>query len=131
MIDEDFRTKLKSYADAFNVPVEKDKVSEEQPRFRVEFERAESNPETFTNGAALAGESIFDVEVAGQAPDKAMVQNLADAIKAGLNGFSGTVGGTVFLGAWVSDHSDDYEPHLLDYDDGTFTASFRVQVIEG
>ncbi len=129
MNDEDFYARLKTLIAAYSTSVEKSKVSEEQPPARVEYERAEQNTDTFLNGAAGLTETLYDVEVGG--PDDNAVQIQAAAIKAGLNGFSGAMGSTVALGCWVSDHSDDYEPHLLDADEGTYLATFRVQVIEG
>lgn len=46
----------------------------------------------------------------------------------GLNGYQGTVGGTIFLGVFTQDQSDQYEPKLLDEDEGYFVGSFQAQV---
>ncbi len=132
MIDEDFRQKLLTYA--VGLPVEKGKVSEDQPQaLRVEFERGESNTETYTSGAGALTETLFDVEVQGTspAPVQALVAQVkADQVNGGLNGFAGAMGASTVLGCWVMDHDDDYQPKLLDADEGFYVATFRVQVIE-
>lgn len=132
MIDEDFRTKLLSYT--AGAPVEKGKVSEDQPQaLRVEFERGESNTDTYTSGGAGLTETLFDVEVQGTSPGpvQALVALVkSDALSGGLNGFSGAMGASTVLGCWVMDHDDDYQPKLLDADEGFYVATFRVQVIE-
>ncbi len=45
----------------------------------------------------------------------------------GLHGYRGTVGGTGFLGIFVSDHDDEYQPNLTDDDEGFFISTFQAQ----
>jgi hypothetical protein len=110
------------------IPVEKDKISEEQPTRRVWFGRTNDNSDLFLNASAGLTETVFDVEVA-TLEDDSETQTLANTLKAGLNGFQGTVGSTSFLGVFVQDHSDDYEARLLDDDQGYYVATFQARAI--
>lgn len=129
MIDTDFRGKLVALLPT-GTTAEKGFISAGQPTTRVYFQRANENQEVFQSGAAQNKETIFDVEVA-VLNDDAAVQSLADTLKSALNGFQGAFGNgnTWALGMFVSDHSDDYQPRLLDADEGYEIATFQVMVI--
>ena len=47
----------------------------------------------------------------------------------GLDGFRGVFGGTTALGIFVADHVDDYQPAMLDADEGYDLATFQATVI--
>jgi hypothetical protein len=139
MIEEDLRTYLATLlptvpVDLSATPIEKGRVSQSQPSPRVHFQRAESNRDVDLSGSGMLYETAFDVEV-GAVNDDPTCQTIAEALKegqtgaGGLNGYRGAMGGNFCHGAFVSDHADDYEPKLLDADDGWNIAAFRVLVI--
>lgn len=147
MIDEDFRTflltllpTLTSDVGGVNLsttPIEKGKSSSVQTPPIIVYQRSESNRDLFLDGTGQLYETAFDVEC--YALDEPTAQVLAQAIKEGpnagihgANGFRGTWGsgpGTFIHGAFAQDHSDDYQPKLLDADEGYSVASLQVQVI--
>ena len=47
----------------------------------------------------------------------------------GLNGFRGTSGNTFFHGVLCNDQNDDYQPKMLDADEGYAVVSFQALVI--
>ncbi len=53
----------------------------------------------------------------------------APVVVQGLNGYRGAIASGYIHGAIVSDQSDDYQPKLLDADEGYAVASFQVTVI--
>lgn len=147
MIDQDLRAFLITLLPAAatdvggvaltGTPVEKGKASATQTPPFVQYQRADANRDVFLDGSGQLYETDFDVEC--YALDEATAQALAQAFKegpnantAGLNGFRGTWGsgpGTFIHGSFAQDHSDDYEPKLLDADEGYSVASIRVHVI--
>jgi hypothetical protein len=67
MIDEDFRTLLLGLLPG--VPVEKGKVSQEQPGTRVQYQRQEANQDLDLDGTPGLNETVFDVEVGSTDPE--------------------------------------------------------------
>jgi hypothetical protein len=111
--------------------IEKGVVSSGQPPTRVYFQRQTENQDLFQNGSACNKTTVFDVEVAAL-NDDATTQSMADTLKNALNGFQGAFGSannSWALGMFVSDHTDEYEPRLLDADEGYTIATFQVEVI--
>ena len=147
MIDEDLLVFLKTLlpagptdlggVDLSATPIEKGKISQSQPATRIYYQRAEANRDIDLSGAGMLYETSFDVECAAL-NDDGTCQVLAQALKEGpraatkgLNGYRGAIGsgGNFCHGAFVADHSDDYEPKLLNADEGYSVAAFRVLII--
>lgn len=126
MIDEDFRTYLVAQSIPNGTPVEKGKISMEQATTRVLFQRAEENDDLFLNGSNGLQTVIFDVECGAR--DEATAQNMASTLKTALNGHQGALGNSAALGIFVEDHSDEYQPMMLDSDEGYDIATFRAVV---
>jgi hypothetical protein len=138
-VDEDLRLYLLTLVPDPGVVVEKGKIAATQPRRRVYMQRGSTNRDVTVAGAGLLYETYFDIEVASLEDDadaQAICQHLKEgpgpdplSPLPGLNGFRGTWGGHYIHGAFVSDHEDDYQPRLLDADEGYFIAAFRLLVI--
>jgi hypothetical protein len=139
MIDEDLRTFMATLVPA-NTVIEKGWIDQTAtPAKRIFYQRSEANHEVDLAGNGLLYETLFDVEVAAL-EDDATCQTLAQDLKGGpdanthgLNGYRGRMGdantGTFTQYVCTSDHSDSYEPRLLDADEGYSIASFQVLVI--
>ena len=137
MIDEDFLYMLQNSITGVpsGTAVEKGVVSEEMPSTRIYFQRSDSEQDLMLNGNQALTTTVFDVEVA--ALDDNAVQPLAKSLKDVLNGYMGAFGSnyadtanhSVALGMFVSDHSDDYQPRVVDADDGYHVAAFQTKII--
>ena len=128
MIDEDFRTLLAAQSIPAGTPVEKGKISEEQATVRVLYQVADSTQDVHLGGQTGLTTTAFDVEC-GAREDDSTAQNMAGTLKTALNAFRGAAGSSSILGIFVEDHSDEYQPMMLDSDVGYFIASFRANVI--
>lgn len=135
MVDEDLRTYLATLLPTGRtIPVEKGKVSMTQPPLRVYFDRADANRDVDQGGQGGLYETWFDIEVAAlddEASPVTIAQGIKDGVGAvlGLNGFRGTMANTFVHGAFAFDQNDDYQPRVLDADEGYYVSAFRLQVI--
>lgn len=91
------------------------------------FERASENDELGLDGSSGPKESIWDFEcLTEDEANHAVV--LADAVKARLHGYQGTMGNAVCKAAFVEDHDDDYQVKAIDSDEGRHLSALQVTV---
>ncbi len=134
-LDVDFAAKLNlilAGAGYAAVPVQQNYVSGDKTQPRVWYQRQAGNRNVFLDGTSADMETSYAVEVNGLDPDVA--DAIADTITAGaaaggLNGFRGQMLGTIVLGAFVEDASDDYQPRGLQGDDGYHVFAFTVRIL--
>lgn len=55
--------------------------------------------------------------------------DVADAVKAAIDGYRGVMGFTTIKGAFIEDHDDSYVPRAVDDLDGFYIAALEVQII--
>ena len=130
-VDSDFRSLLIMRVPS-DVPVQQNYLSSDQTQPRVYFGRAGAEGELLLSGATLwSNETTYTVEVAGLDPDAAgaIAEVLSRPAPAGIDGFRGPMGTTIFLGCFVGAASDDYEPRGVDLDDGYHVFAFEVRVM--
>lgn len=127
MIDENFYSLLATLASPY--AVEEAKVSEFQGQTRVWFQRSGEKTERHLDGSAGLTTTEFDVEV--HSTDISTSQDLADALKAGLDAYYGTMGAQAVDGIFVEDHDDNYVPKGLMGDAGFFVPALKVTVMHG
>lgn len=140
VIDQAFRQQVLNVIAAqvpqfANAPVEKGRVDADQvPTTRIQYQRATEDQETFLDGATPGlGDVTFDVEI--QALNDDDTQLIVAALKAiqptGLNGFRGLIGGSTIWahGIFIGDHGDEYQPRLLNADEGYSVSTFQAQVL--
>lgn len=78
------------------------------------------------DGAGGLHEAYFDIECAATTPGAA--QTLADAIKARLDGYAGTMGGASAKAVFLRDKDDDYIPFSNQSDEGVHVIAFTGHV---
>lgn len=76
------------------------------PDTRAVFIRSSSDPALCLNNEPDIQNTSFDIELISPSLD--YCQQMAEAVKATLNGYSGTITGTRILNIDVTDHSDLY-----------------------
>lgn len=93
------------------------------------YTRAASEAEVDTAGNNMITDSSWDIEC--QAEDLDDCLSLADAVKTELNGKHGTFGDSSILGAFVTDHDDDYLPKGIGESDDAHIhlAALSVQIL--
>jgi len=125
-IDIDLRSYL---ATNLGIGVEQNKIAEDYNTSpALMFQRRPSTQDLFLNGTPSINETNFDIEIYGIDIDA--VETTTDTAKTLLNGFKGTMGSTFVLGAFVTDHEDDYTPKVeLQNDEGLNVCTFALQII--
>lgn len=92
----------------------------------VWFRVASDNEDLTLDGTGGLHEALCDLECA--ADSESAAQGLADAVKATLHGYSGTMGNETAQAAFVSDKDDDYLPYSNQSDEGAHVVAFTLTV---
>ena len=96
---------------------------------RIYLRRSNSVQDLALDGSGGLVTSQWDVEVYGQDEDNAI--DIADAVKARLDGYRGTFGAGTVQAIFVTDHDDDYEWKGAGTSTGFYSAALSVQIFSG
>lgn len=123
--NSDILTALPNAADAG--VIQQNTIAETSPSTRIWYQRRGHETELANNGQPLLSETNFDLEVHSLDIDEA--QEIAQAVKDALHGYSGLLGNTFALMVEVSDHDDSYIPKGPDVDEGQHIAALLIRII--
>jgi len=96
------------------------------PLPRIWFGRASQEEEVDLSGTGGLVESSWNIEAISDDVDEAL--EIADAVKADLNGHRGTFGSGTVKGCFVEDHDDDYQPKGVGSEDGFYVAAISARI---
>ena len=77
------------------------------------------------DGVGGIHDSNIDIECVGAT--EASAQDVADAVKTKLDGYSGSAGSSTIRGAFISDKSDEYVPFSIPTDEGVHVVAFDMR----
>ena len=101
------------------------KIPQLSPQSHIWMRTSSDTEQNALDGLGGLHEAFIDLECVGDT--EANTQDLADAVKARLDGVSGTVTSHTVQGMWVSDKDDSYLPKSIDSDDGRHIVAFDVR----
>ena len=133
-IGEDIRTfiigstSVASHFDAITAPgvVEQNKIRQEAPSPRIWYQRDTEEEQVDLTGAGGLVESTWDIEVHSTDDDARF--DIADALKARMNGYFGTFGSRKVQGVFIKDHEDDYIPRGVGSEEGFYVAALSATI---
>ena len=124
----DFQAKLSSLTTA---PCQQNYDSMDKVQPRVWYQRRQGNTNLYLDGSPADGETTYEVQVDSLDPDAgaSIAETLRGQPPSGLHGFRGAMGGTVVLGMFAEDASDDFAFRGVSLDDGYHSFGFTVRVL--
>ncbi len=125
-LDTDLQSKLFALV---GVPVQQNYTNESDGEPRVWYKRHTDTSEVDLSGSGLLREVTYSIEVNSLDPD--VGATIADKIQQALNGYHGVMQGTMVLGCFAANASDDYIFRNLNIDSGFHTYAFELHFIVG
>jgi hypothetical protein len=93
---------------------------------RIWFRVTSDTEDRTMDGVGGMHEARADIECAGLTEDSA--QNVADAVKTRLDGYTGSMGSSVARGIFLRDKADEYERQANQSDEGVHIIAFTAQI---
>ena len=101
-------------------------LPQESAKPNIWFRVSSDNEELTMDGTGGLHEAFVDLECIDD--DESGAQAVADAVKARLHGFKGTMGNVSAKGIFVRDKDDDYAPFANVSDEGAHVVAYSVNV---
>jgi hypothetical protein len=130
-LDVSLLAKLRSLIPT-GVPAQLNYESADQTQPRVWLQRSnDDSPMNLAGDDTVISDSTWTVEVEAMDPDvgASIAEALTAKAPAGMNGFRGMMAGTMVLGCFCENVSDDYQPRNLDLDDGYQVTAFNLRIL--